>query len=121
MSMLLTELISEAIKENDLEALEALNYCSALDQPDADGNLPLVQCINHDRREAFLQLLEIGASLKPKGGGLHPLAALAKAGKLEWIMASIETWRGQARHLEVMVNRNQMPVSVRPISLSERY
>lgn len=85
MSVLLTELIADAIKENDVDALSVLDGCDALNEPNSDGEIPLIQCIRHDRPNLFKMLLEMGANLHADGNGPQPIDCLQKARRLGWI------------------------------------
>jgi hypothetical protein len=60
MSVLLPEIIACAIRENDIEVLLALDNHDAIDMPNVEGDIPLVQCIKHDRRQIFELLLDYG-------------------------------------------------------------
>lgn len=82
MSLQLSELIADAIKENDFEALSVLDGCEALNEPNNDGEIPLIQCIMHNRPNLFHMLLEMGADLHGKGSHPQPIDCLAKARKL---------------------------------------
>ena len=68
MSVLLPEIIACAIRENDIEVLLALDNHDAIDMPNVEGDIPLVQCIKHDRRQIFELLLDYGADPPPPTG-----------------------------------------------------
>ncbi|MBA4132918.1 MAG: hypothetical protein C0519_16035 [Hyphomicrobium sp.] len=116
MSVLLSELIADAIKENDLDALRALGPCRAINQPNAEGDRPVIQCIKQDRREAFELLLEKGAYLDAEEDEPHPLVILAAAGKIQWIADKVDWWRMQANHLKIAYKRGKAPVDDGPLS-----
>lgn len=118
MSVLLTELISDAIKENDLEALSMLSPCRAINQPNAEGDRPIIQCIKQNRREAFKLLLDKGAYLQDEDGTSRPIFMLAAEGKIEWIADDIDRWRMKSHHLTIAFKRGKAPVYDLPLWLN---
>lgn len=123
MSVLLPELISDAIKENDLEALKAVGYCDAINTLNAENELPLNLCIKHNRREAFMILLEHGAWLRgveDRPDVLEPLVLLARTGKIEWIINKIDWWRMDSHTLNILKQRNVISATFPTLSLSIR-